>query len=187
MCDNKTNIAINYYDITTEKFWKIDEKYYFCNMDIIDVEQRVARAEEFFNSGYNCCQSVVLAFADIIGLEATLAATISAPFGGGMGRLREVCGAVSGMTMVAGFLSPCPTADDSVAKKANYALVQYFAEQFRVQNGAIVCRTLLGLDHAKDNPTPSPRTAEYYKKRPCGMLVGDAARIVAQYLNSNHK
>ena len=116
---------------------------------IIDIEQRVERAKGYFNSGYNCCQSVVLAYADIIDLEPTLAATISAPFGGGMGRLREVCGAVSGMTMVAGFLSPCPTADNPAAKKANYALVQQFAEAFRAQNGAIVCRTLLGLDHAK--------------------------------------
>ena len=130
----------------------------------------------------NCCQSVVLAFEDITKLEPELAATISAPFGGGMGRLREVCGAVSGMTMVAGFISPCPTNSDAVAKKENYALVQQFAEAFREQNGAIVCRTLLGLDHTKDNPTPSPRTAEYYKKRPCAELVADAARIVAQYL-----
>lgn len=157
--------------------------YYICTMNGgIDINQRVERAKELFNSGYNCCQSVVLAFADIIELDPTLAATISAPFGGGMGRLREVCGAVSGMTMVAGFLSPCPTADDPVAKKANYTLVQNFAEKFRAQNGAIVCRTLLGLDRTKDDPTPSPRTAEYYKKRPCAELVGDAARIIAEYL-----
>ena len=148
----------------------------------IDINQRVAKAKEYFNSGYNCCQAVVLAYADIIALEPTLAATISASFGGGMGRLREVCGAVSGMTMVASFLSPCPTADDPAAKKANYTLVQHFAERFREQNGAIVCRTLLGLDQTKDEPTPSPRTAEYYKKRPCAELVGDAARIIGEYL-----
>lgn len=148
----------------------------------IDIEQRVAKAKEYFGSGYNCCQAVVLTYADVIELEPTLAATVSASFGGGMGRLREVCGAVSGMTMVAGFLSPCPTADDPAAKKANYALVQHFAEKFREQNGAIVCRTLLGLDHTKDEPTPSPRTAEYYKKRPCAELVGDAARIIAEWL-----
>ena len=151
-------------------------------MSNIDIEQRAAKAKELFLSGYNCCQSVVLAFEDITALEPTLAATISAPFGGGMGRLREVCGAVSGMTMLAGFISPCPTNSDAVAKKENYALVQRFAEAFREQNGAIVCRTLLGLDRTKDNPTPSPRTAEYYKKRPCAELVADAARIVAQYL-----
>lgn len=152
---------------------------------IIDIEQRVAKAKEYFNSGYNCCQAVVLTYADVIELEPMFAATIAAPFGGGMGRLREVCGAVSGMTMVAGFLSPCPTADDPAAKKANYALVQHFAEKFRATNGAIVCRTLLGLDHAKDEPTPSPRTAEYYKKRPCAELVGDAARVIAEYLLEN--
>ena len=151
----------------------------------IDIEQRVAKAKEYFNSGYNCCQAVVLTYADVRELEPMFAATIAAPFGGGMGRLREVCGAVSGMTMVAGFLSPCPTADDPAAKKANYALVQHFAEKFRATNGAIVCRTLLGLDHAKDEPTPSPRTAEYYKKRPCAELVGDAARVIAEYLLEN--
>ncbi|MBQ9137964.1 MAG: C_GCAxxG_C_C family protein [Alistipes sp.] len=156
------------------------------NRDInIDTEQRVARAKELFNSGYNCCQAVVMAYADVVEIEPTLAATIAAPFGGGMGRLREVCGAVSGMTMLAGFISPCPTADSALAKRENYALVQRFAEAFRAQNGAIVCRTLLGLDHAKDDPTPSPRTAEYYRKRPCAELVGDAARIVAQHLVEN--
>ena len=152
---------------------------------IIDIEQRVAQAKEYFNSGYNCCQAVVLTYADVIELEPMFAATIAAPFGGGMGRLREVCGAVSGMTMVAGFLSPCPTADDPAAKRANYALVQHFAEKFRAMNGAIVCRILLGLNHTKDEPTPSPRTAEYYKKRPCAELVGDAARVIAEYLLEN--
>ena len=111
-------------------------------------------------------------------------ATIAAPFGGGMGRLREVCGAVSGMTLLAGFLSPCPSADDPAAKKANYTLVQSFAEEFRKKNGAIVCRTLLGLDRTKDEPTPSQRSSEYYKKRPCADLVHDAALIVGHYLQN---
>ena len=139
-------------------------------------EERAERAKAFFNEGYNCAQSVAMAFADITPLDEQMVATITASFGGGLGRLREVCGAVSGMTMVAGFLSPCPTADDPAAKKANYALVQHFAEKFRATNGAIVCRTLLGLDHAKDEPTPSPRTAEYYKKRPCAELFGSFCR-----------
>ena len=147
--------------------------------------ERGKKAEELFLSGCNCAQSVLCAFEDVTGMSHSDSMKISSSFGGGMGRLREVCGAVSGMTMVAGFLSPCPTADDPAAKKANYALVQRFAEAFREQNGAIVCRTLLGLDHAKDEPTPSPRTAEYYKKRPCAELVSDAARIVAQYLVEN--
>jgi C_GCAxxG_C_C family probable redox protein len=151
-------------------------------MNKAEIQARVERAKELFRSGYNCSQSVVLAYADIIGLEPTLAATISAPFGGGMGRLREVCGAVSGMTMIAGMLAPSPTCDNAVAKRENYALVQHFAERFRTENGATVCRTLLGLDREKDEPTPSPRTDEYYRKRPCAELVGDAARIVGEYL-----
>lgn len=154
---------------------------------MVDIEARVEHAKELFKSGYNCSQSVVLAYADIIGLDTELAATVSAPFGGGMGRLREVCGAVSGMTMVAGFLSPSPSNADAEAKRRNYSLVQHFAEAFREKNGAIVCRTLLGLECQKQEPTPSPRTEEYYKKRPCAELVGDAARIVGEYINSSNR
>ena len=148
----------------------------------IDAEERALRAKSYFHEGYNCAQSVALAFADITPLDEQMVATITASFGGGMGRLREVCGAVSGMAFVASFISPCPTADNDKAKKANYALVQEFAEQFRQQNGSVVCRSLLGLDRPKDEPTPSPRTAEYYKKRPCAEYVYDAALIVGKYL-----
>ena len=151
----------------------------------IDVEERALRAKEYFHKGYNCAQSVALAYADITDLDERTVATITASFGGGMGRLREVCGTVSGMAFLAGFIAPCPTAEDSEAKKANYALVQHFAERFREKNGAIVCRTLLGLDHTKDEPTPSARTAEYYRKRPCVELVYDAALIVGEYLANN--
>ena len=148
----------------------------------INAEERAARAKEYFNQGYNCAQSVALAYADITSLDEEMVAKITASFGGGLGRLREVCGAVSGMAFLASFISPCPSADDADAKKANYALVQEFAEQFRQQNGSIVCRSLLGLDRQKDEPTPSPRTAEYYKKRPCSEYVYDAALIVGKYL-----
>lgn len=148
----------------------------------INPEERALRAKMLFNSGYNCAQSVAMAFADITPLDEQMVATITASFGGGLGRLREVCGAVSGMAFVASFISPCPTADDATAKKQNYALVQELAEQFRQQNGNIVCRSLLGLDHPKDEPTPSPRTAEYYQKRPCAEYVYDAALIVANHL-----
>lgn len=151
----------------------------------IDVEERALRAKEYFRTGYNCAQSVALAFVDITNLDESTIATITASFGGGMGRLREVCGTVSGMAFLAGFIAPCPTAEDSEAKKANYALVQHFAERFREKNGAIVCRTLLGLDHQKDEPTPSARTAEYYRKRPCAELVYDAALIIGEYLANN--
>ena len=155
-------------------------------MDSVKIcaEERAERAKAFFNEGYNCAQSVAMAYADIANLDEKMVATITASFGGGLGRLREVCGAVSGMAFVASFISPCPTADNAEAKKANYALVQTFAEQFRQQNGNIVCRSLLGLDRPKDEPTPSERTAEYYKKRPCADLVYDAAEIVGEYLAS---
>ena len=149
----------------------------------IDVKARAEHAKKLFEEGYNCAQSVALAYADITELDSETLAKIAAPFGGGMGRLREVCGAVSGMSLLAGFITPCPSKDDAVAKRENYALVQKFAEAFREKNGAIVCRTLLGLDRTKDEPTPSPRTAEYYKKRPCGELVYDAALIVGEYLS----
>lgn len=158
--------------------------YIFLEMDNlkINAEERALRAKEYFNKGYNCAQSVALAYADITDLDEQMVATITASFGGGMGRLREVCGAVSGMAFLASFISPCPTADNAAAKKQNYTLVQEFAESFRKQNGAIVCRTLLGLDRPKDEPTPSARTAEYYKKRPCADLVYDAALIIGEYL-----
>jgi C_GCAxxG_C_C family probable redox protein len=147
--------------------------------------ERAERAKAYFNEGYNCAQSVALAYADITSLDEAMVAKITASFGGGMGRLREVCGAVSGMAFVASFISPCPTADNAEAKKANYALVQHFAERFREQNGAIVCRQLLGLEQPKDDPTPSPRTAAYYKKRPCAEYVYDAALIVGEYLQKS--
>lgn len=149
----------------------------------INAEERALRAKEYFNKGFNCAQSVALAYTDITTLDEQMVATITASFGGGMGRLREVCGAVSGMAFVASFISPCPTADNAEAKKANYALVQEFAEQFRLKNGHIVCRSLLNLDRPKDEPTPSARTAEYYKKRPCAEYVYDAALIVGEYLS----
>ena len=111
-------------------------------------------------------------------------AKISSSMGGGLARLREVCGAVSGMALLAGFISPCSSSSDATAKKANYALVQEFAEQFRQQNGNIVCRSLLGLDCPKDEPTPSPRTEEYYHRRPCAEYVAIAARIVGEKINA---
>ena len=150
----------------------------------VNPQERSERARDYFTSGYNCAQAVFLAYRDITGIDEELAATISAPFGGGMGRLREVCGAVSGMTMVAGFLAPNPQPNDNESKKACYATVQSLAEEFRAENGSIVCRELLGLAQQKDDPTPSPRTGEYYKRRPCAEYVAIAARIVGEKINS---
>lgn len=146
----------------------------------IDVEERVARARDLFYAGYNCAQSVFLAYHDVFGIDTTFAATVSAPLGGGMGRLREVCGAVSGMSLLAGFISPAHDPSDREAKSMNYKLVQEFAERFRQENGAIVCRELLGLNRTKDDPIPSERTRSYYQKRPCVEYVAWAARIVGE-------
>ena len=150
----------------------------------VNPQERAEQAREYFTSGYNCAQSVFLAYRDITGIDEVLAATISAPFGGGMGRLREVCGAVSGMTMVAGFIAPNSQPNDNENKKNCYATVQALAEEFRAENGSIVCRELLGLAQQKDDPTPSPRTEEYYKRRPCAEYVAIAARIVGEKINS---
>ena len=150
----------------------------------VNPQERAEQAREYFTAGYNCAQSVFLVYRDITGIEEELAATISAPFGGGMGRLREVCGAVSGMTMVAGFIAPNSQPNDNDNKKNCYATVQALAEEFRAENGSIVCRELLGLAQQKDDPTPSPRTGEYYKRRPCAEYVAIAARILGEKINS---
>ena len=143
-------------------------------------------AEKYFTDGYNCAQAVFLAFSDELGVDADTAVAISAPFGGGMGRLREVCGAVSGMFMALGCLYGKYSPDDAEAKKQQYADVQQLAHKFEEINGSIICRELLGLD-GKSAPTPEKRTSEYYKKRPCKDMVGDAAEIFAEYLVKSGK
>ena len=146
---------------------------------------RQQSATDNFHQGYNCCQAVLLAFSDILKVDPETLKNIASGFGGGMGRLREVCGAFSAMVMMAGFISPA--ADPSVKedRTKNYALVQQFAEKFKELNGgSIVCRELLGLakNAAKESPVPSERTADYYKKRPCPIIIGIAAKIIAEYL-----
>ena len=155
-------------------------------MKELNIEERVEKAKRLFKEGgYNCCQAVVLTYNDILGLDDNTAAAISSGFGGGMGRMREVCGTVSGMAMVAGAIAPSNDPKNLEERKTNYALVQAFAESFRRENGDIVCRRLLGLEpivERNETAMPSERTAEYYKKRPCVEYVACAARIVAEHL-----
>ncbi len=146
------------------------------------VEEREQKAGELFKAGYNCCQSVAMTFADVLGMSEDEVARITSGFGGGMGRMREVCGTVSAMTMVAGAMIPANDVNDKAAKTANYALVQEMADEFRKMNGSIICRELLGLSKPEGTPVPSDRTPEYYKKRPCGELCSIAAGIVARKL-----
>lgn len=149
----------------------------------IDIEARAERARQLFHEGYNCAQSVVLAYSDLFGLDNSLAASISAPLGGGMGRLREVCGAVSGMFMVAGLYYKNDVPSDMEKRKTVYAAVQNLAEKSKALNGSIICRELLGLDHKSDVPTPEARTKAYYKRRPCADYVASAARLIGEKLN----
>lgn len=138
------------------------------------------QAARLFLEGYNCAQAVAVAFCDVTGLTPALSARLASSFGGGMGRMREVCGAVSGMLMVAGVLYGYDGQDDPQAKKAHYQLVQQLAGQFREQVGSIICREI--LKNPPSDPTPSPRTAEYYQKRPCARMVVTAARILDGYI-----
>lgn len=141
------------------------------------------KAAELFLSGYNCAQSVLVAFSDLTGLDADFSAKFSSSFGGGMGRMREVCGAVSGMLMVAGLLYGYDTPGDDKAKKAHYARVQYLAGRFRAEVGSIVCREI--LKNPPSDPNPSPRTAEYYAQRPCARMVLLAGQILDDYIKEN--
>ena len=142
---------------------------------------KAERAKTLFQQGYNCAQSVAVAFAPEMGLSEETAARLASAFGGGMGRMREVCGAVSGMLLVAGMLYGYSDPTSREEKRETYALVQRLAARFRQENGSIVCRELLGLPAgAVSVSTPEKRTADYYKKRPCPKLVRLAAEILAE-------
>lgn len=139
-------------------------------------------AKELFQKGYNCSQAVFAAFCDETGMDMDTALKISAPFGGGMGKLREVCGAVSGMLMVIGMKYGYTDSCDKEGKAKHYELVQDLAKQFEKENGSIICRELLGLSIKNDNPVPESRNENYYKKRPCVELVEQAAKILDEYI-----
>ena len=136
-----------------------------------------------FKKGYNCSQSIILTFADMLPVDEAALLRLSSSFGGGMGRLREVCGAVSGMFMVAGLLYGYDGPETGQIKAEHYAGIQELAHRFEERNGSIVCRELLGLKIRHDVPAPEARTTEYYKKRPCPEMIGDAAEILEQYIN----
>lgn len=142
------------------------------------------KAKTLFINGYNCAQAVFAAFGDLTGIDNDLAVAISSSFGGGMGRMREVCGAVSGMFMAAGVLygGDSLTAD---GKAEHYARIRELADAFRAENGTIICRELLGLPKGESGGDPAPRTKEYYKKRPCAEMVASAARILDKYIENN--
>ncbi len=139
-------------------------------------------AKQYFCDGYNCAQAVLLAFAGEVGLTEDEAARLASSFGGGLGRMREVCGAVSGAAMVLGLLKGYADPKDNEAKKEHYKLIRDFAGRFRERNGSIICRVLLSGVQTKQGGEPEARTAEYYKKRPCSELVRQAADILDEML-----
>lgn len=143
---------------------------------------RGERAEALFKEGYNCSQAVLLAFSDVTGLDEKTAALLSSSFGGGMGRLREVCGSLSGAFAAVGMICGYSDPKDTATKKELYALIQDIAAEFKKENGSIICRELLGLSD-KSEPVPEPRTEGYYKKRPCAELCRLSADITAKKLN----
>ena len=138
------------------------------------------KAAELFVQGYNCAQAVAVAFCDVTGLDEKQTVKMVSAYGGGMGRLREVCGAVSGMFFVLGCLYGYDNSDADETKKELYTRVQGLAAGFREQCGSIICREL--LDNPPSDPNPSPRTAEYYKERPCTLMVKTAADLMDEFI-----
>ena len=151
------------------------------------MEPRVQRAVELFKQGYNCSQSVVAAYADLYGFTLEQALRMSSSFGGGIGRMRQTCGAACGMFMLVGLDCGAVDGADREGKSHNYAEVQRLAEEFRKVNGSLICAELLGLkDHTPArNPQAEARTESYYKKRPCAKMVETAAILFANYLSEN--
>lgn len=145
---------------------------------------RSERAIALFLDGCNCAQAVFVAFADLFGMEEKLALRISSSFGGGIGRQREVCGAVSGMCMAAGALYGYDDVKDPTKKAEHYALIQQLCGKFRDAYGSIICRELLGAKRAESSPNPTPRDAEFYRTRPCARFVGACADILEAYIEN---
>lgn len=149
------------------------------------MDKHKEQAKSYFMEGYNCAQSVLLAFSDELGLDRETAARLASSFGGGMGRMREVCGAVSGMFLAAGLFYGYSDPKDKGGKQQQYELVQQLAHSFSQKNGSIICRELLATPNLSDTPVPSERTPEYYRKRPCAELVADAAEILSELIRRN--
>lgn len=168
----------------------------------VNVEERVQTAREYFEQGYNCTQAVVLAFKDILGTDTEILERLSIGLGGGVGRQREICGTVSAIAIISGTLAYCNNEGSiqgstvasqafsankplSAQKAESYAIVQKLSEEFKKENGSIVCRDLLGLRaEQKHDPQPQERTKEYYQARPCCDLVACSARLIAEYINT---
>lgn len=151
-----------------------------------EIEERVEKAKKLFHQGFNCSQSVFAACADLYGItDEALALRLAASFGGGIGRMRQTCGAACGMFLLAGLENGSAIVGDAEGKKNNYALVQDLAAKFKAQNGSLICAELLGIAPKPQKPTPEARTEAYYQKRPCADMVASAVRIFLEHIEHN--
>ena len=154
-----------------------------------NLEDRIQRAVELFMQGYGCCQSVVCAFSDLYGLDEEMAFRVAAGFGGGVGRMRMMCGTVSALVILAGLEKGQTRGEDREGKMACYQLVRQLLETFKQRNGSRICAELLQMQGVKaetNTAQPDERNAEYYRIRPCARKVESAARIFAEYLDSQN-
>lgn len=143
------------------------------------------RAYELFKEGYNCSQAVFGAFAEELGVDFDTAVKLASGFGGGIGRMREVCGTFTGLTMAASMIYGYNDPKDTETKAELYEKIRAMADKFREENGSIICRELLGLQQAEKSAVPEARTSEYYKKRPCAELCRYAAELLEQFIKDN--
>ncbi len=146
------------------------------------MQSRVDQAVQTFESGYGCAQSVFAAYADLFGIDRETALKLASPMGGGIGRMREVCGTVSAMALLAGLKEGNTDPSDEEGRERIYLLVREMSDTFRRENGTIICRELLGLKGREQSAKPGKRTQEYYESRPCSRLVACAAKIVEEML-----
>ena len=140
--------------------------------------ERADRAYNYFMEGFTCAQSLFTAFADIFGIEKETALKLSAGLGGGVGRMREVCGVVTSASMIIGMMYGATEGSDRDSKAFTYEKVREFADSFKAIEGTIMCRELLGLDKAEESHIPQERTAEYYASRPCPRITREAGEIL---------
>ena len=147
-----------------------------------EIQSRVQRAQELFHQGFNCSQAVFAACADIYGIDPQTALRVAASFGGGIGRMRQTCGAACGMFLLAGLENGSAIPGDAESKKNNYTYVQHLASKFKDENGSLICAELLGIAPRPQEPTPEARTEAYYKKRPCADMVASAVKIYLESL-----
>lgn len=149
--------------------------------------KRADRAYSLFMEGFTCSQAVFASFSDIFGIDEKTALRTAAGLGGGVGRMREVCGVVTSASLIIGLMYGATDGEDSASKAHTYEKVRGFAEKMREKEGTVICRELLGLEKAEDSFVPGERTKEYYESRPCPRLTREAAEILEEMIEEWEK